>query len=166
MNRLQTCCFTGHRNLTGAGPELNQRLEMAIRREIENGVRFFGAGGGMGFDTLAARTVLRLKEEYPEIRLILVLPCRNQTEAWPPEAVEEYESIRRRADKVVWLADRYYRGCMQVRNRYLVDHSGVCICYQKQEQGGTTYTVDYCTRSGVKTVNLAEDFEQTQLPHR
>ena len=144
MKRRQTCCFSGHRDLSDAEPGLELKLEAAIRQVIHDGVRYFGAGGAMGFDALAARTVVRLKKEYPDIRLILVLPCRNQTAGWPPQNVAEYESILRQADKVVWLAERYYKGCMHVRNRYLVDHSDVCICYCRHEWGGTRYTVHYC----------------------
>ena len=40
---------------------------------------FYGAGGALGFDTLAAQTVLDMKKEYPQLRLILVLPCEDQT---------------------------------------------------------------------------------------
>ena len=34
---------------------------------IEQGYRYFGAGGALGFDTLAAQTVLELRSEYPDI---------------------------------------------------------------------------------------------------
>lgn len=159
VERRQICCFSGHRDLSGAGPGLELKLEAAIRQVIGDGVRYFGAGGAMGFDALAARTVLRLKREYPGIRLILVLPCRDQAAGWPAGKAAEYEGILQRADKVVWLADRYYKGCMHARNRYLVDHSGVCICYCRHAWGGTGYTVDYCARCGVKTINLAAENE-------
>ena len=35
--------------------------------------------GALGFDTIAAQAVLSVKETYPEVKLILVLPCENQT---------------------------------------------------------------------------------------
>ena len=155
LKRRQTCCFTGHRDLP-AGEKLEQKLERTIRRLMEKGVVYFGAGGAVGFDTLAARTVLRLRGEFPEIRLILVLPCRNQTAGWPARAVKKYWDILRRANKTVWLSEQYYTGCMQARNRYLVDHSGICVCYHKHP-GGTKYTVDYCVRRGVPVINLAEN---------
>lgn len=152
--KKQTCCFTGHRNLSAADPELEARLERAIREQIAQGVIYFGSGGALGFDTLAARTVLRLREEFPAIRLILVLPCKDQTAGWPKKSVAEYEDILRQCDKQVWLAEKYYPGCMQARNRYLVDHSQVCLCYLTRPKGGTRYTVDYCKRRGVEVINL------------
>lgn len=80
---------------------MEKEFEQTIRGLIESGVIYFGAGGAMGFDILAARTVLRLRGIFPAIRLILVLPCRNQTAGWPARAVAEYQDILRYADKAV-----------------------------------------------------------------
>jgi len=154
--REKTCCFTGHRELpTGLGRwKLSKRLEKAVVKQIEKGVRFFGAGGALGFDTLAAQTVLKLKKKYPDIKLILVLPCLTQTRGWPVEDVEEYERIKAQADKVVYISQEYTKDCMFKRNRHLVDDSGVCICYKVKDSGGTAYTVDYAKAQGLKIMNL------------
>ena len=78
--RAKTACFTGHRNIpTEQYDALNQRLEHIIVHLIDRGYRFFGAGGALGFDTMAAQAVLTLKKQYTFIRLILVLPCHSQT---------------------------------------------------------------------------------------
>ena len=109
----------------------------------------------MGFDTLAAQTVLRLRERYPQIRLILVLPCLNQTRGWQQADVDIYEELKRRADKVTYTSESYFRGCMQKRNRHLVDNSSGCICYLTKPTGGTAYTVDYARRRGLRIINIA-----------
>ena len=72
--RESTCCFTGHRELPDQ--ELNYikaELEKTITNLIDRGIRYFGTGGAWGFDALAAKTVLKLRQQYPHIRLILVL---------------------------------------------------------------------------------------------
>jgi len=154
--REKTCCFTGHRELpTGLGRwKLSKRLEKAVVEQIEKGVRFFGAGGALGFDTLAAQTVLKLKKKYLDIKLILVLPCLTQTRGWPVEDVEEYERIKAKADKVVYISQEHTKDCMFKRNRHLVDNSGVCICYKVKDSGGTAYTVDYAKAQGLEIINL------------
>lgn len=82
--KCRTACFTGHRELPAEYlPEISKRLEDTLVALIEQGYCYFGAGGALGFDTLAAQVVLRLWERYPQIRLILVLPCLNQTRGWP-----------------------------------------------------------------------------------
>ena len=152
----RTCCFTGHRELPPAfRQELAMKLEETIIGLIEQGVQFYGAGGARGFDALAAQTVLNLKNRYPHIKLILVLPCLTQTRGWPAGDVAEYERIKAQADKVVYTAQEYTRGCMFKRNRHLVDHSGVCVCYLTKKDGGTAYTVDYAEKQGLGIVNLA-----------
>ena len=47
----------------------------------------------MGFDTLAAQEVLNLRKQYKDIKLILVLPCRDQADRWKAEDQEEYEKM-------------------------------------------------------------------------
>ena len=118
---------------------------------------YFGAGGALGFDTLAAQAVLKLKERYPDIKLILVLPCKTQTSGWRQTDIDEYERIKAAADKVVYTSEVYYRGCMHKRNRHLVDNSSLCICYLTEDRGGTYYTVNYAKENGLQIINLAEE---------
>lgn len=152
----QTCCFTGHRELpVWERKQLAAKLEATITGLIDRGILFYGAGGARGFDCLAAQTVLNLKPSYPNIKLILVLPCLTQTRGWKPEDVAEYERIKAQADKVVYTAQQYTQGCMHKRNRYLVDHSGVCVCYLTKDSGGTAYTVRYAEQQGLEIVNIA-----------
>ena len=88
----RTACFTGHRTIPFLQKKkIKKRTKQILIEAIEQGYRYFGVGGALGFDMLAAQTVLELKGEYPEIKLILVLPCENQTRGWDQAYVEEYE---------------------------------------------------------------------------
>lgn len=158
--RLQTCCFTGHRFLPENEKEkISLALESTVLSLIHSGYRYFGAGGALGFDTLAAQTVLRLRQSYPDIRLILVLPCVSQADKWSPADAAVYQEIMGQANKIVYTSHEYTAGCMFKRNRHLVDHSSVCICYLEKSTGGTAYTVDYARKCGLKIINLAEKRE-------
>ena len=151
--REQTCCFTGHRSIPQSQePYITWRLEEVIRPLIGQGIRYFGSGGARGFDLMAADTVLRLKKEYPAIRLIMVLPCRDQTCGWGLEDICRHERILSQADKVVYVQERYSMGCMQKRNRHLVDNSTVCVAYCTRDTGGTAYTVEYARTKGIQVV--------------
>lgn len=95
IDRLKVACFSGHRNLPQDSTELQANLEKAIIELIEQGVVFFGNGGAVGFDALAATTVLKLKEDYLHIRLVMVLPCppEQQSSRWNDEQKKRYYKI-------------------------------------------------------------------------
>jgi len=133
-----------------------KNLKKVIVNLIEQGYCFFGAGGALGFDTIAAQTILDLKQDYPRIKLVLVLPCPSQADHWREKDKTIYEEIKAKADKVVYIAQKYTRDCMFARNRHLVDNSSVCICYLTERSGGTAYTVEYALKKGLKTINLAK----------
>ena len=152
----KTCCFTGHRKIPTNRYELvAKRLIDEVEELIKQGYTFFGVGGALGFDTLAARTVLELKVKYPYIKLILVLRCRDQTRGWAKADIEVYEQIKSCCDKFVYTSERYDSGCMFRRNRHLVDNSSACICYLTESKGGTAYTVDYAKKAGIRVINIA-----------
>lgn len=153
----QTACFTGHRDLPdGLQPVILRRLKMTIQALYHKGYRYFGAGGAVGFDTLAAKAVLSLKEKCPDIKLILVLPCKDQTARWNDGDKQVYEDILSQADKVVYVSQTYTAGCMQKRNRRLVDGSSVCISYLNKQSGGTAYTVNYAKQNGLEILPLGK----------
>lgn len=136
--REKTVCFTGHRKIPPEKKdEITRRLKVMIIQLINRGYLYFGAVGALDFDMMAEQAVLSLKKEYPQIKLILVLPCKLQANSWSNEDKEVYQEIISKADKVVYTSQEYYRGCMQKRNRYLVDNSSVCvfvIIQKKQEE--------------------------------
>ena len=152
-----TCCFTGHRHLSVSNEILSARLEKQIIDLIEQGIIYYGAGGALGFDTIAALTVIKLRNQYSNIKLILVLPCKDQTKGWNDNDISVYNYILSQANKVVYTSESYYPGCMHKRNRHLVDNSSHCICYMEKDSGGTAYTVSYARDSGLTVYNLAEN---------
>ncbi len=154
--RDQTVCFTGHRRIPVEQYDaIYERLKNTIVSLIEKGYRYFGTGGALGFDTMAAQVVLTMKKQYPHIRLILVLPCLSQARNWSEHDRVIYEYIKARADKVVYTAQEYSKGCMHRRNRHLVDNSSACICYLTEKIGGTAYTVEYARKHGLEVINIA-----------
>lgn len=151
--RNKTCCFSGHRDIPAEDIQnVRQRLYIEIEKLVEKGVVFYGSGAARGFDLLAAEIVLELKQKYPYIRLILVLPCLNQTKYWNEKDCTKYNKIKDKSDKIKVLSNDYYKGCMLERNRYLVDNSAYIICYKRRNYGGTAYTVSYAEKHNLNIV--------------
>lgn len=156
VDKMKVACFSGHRRLPQDCTELQTNLEKAIVELIERGVVFFGNGAALGFDQMAAETVLRLKEDYPHIRLVMVLPCppEQQSSYWNDEQKKRYYKILGQADKVRILSPQYTEKCMLDRNRHMVDNSAYLICYLREQRGGTFYTVNYAERKGLNILRL------------
>ena len=155
--RAKTCCFTGHREIpTNEIETVRGKLRDCVVSLIHEDYQYFGSGGALGFDTIAAQVVLELKSSFPQIKLILVLPCKSQTKGWSRKDISIYERIKQQADKVVYTSEEYTRGCMHKRNRHLVDNSSACICYLTKNTGGTFYTVNYAREHGLRVFQIAD----------
>ena len=160
----KTCFFTGHRILPKEEiPTLQKRLETEVEALILQGVYRFEAGGALGFDTLAAKTVLKWKKKYPFVRLILILPCKDQCKKWRQKDIETYLDIKQQADEVVYIAENYFDGCMMERNRRMVDDSGYCIYYQTRNWGGTAATLRYAASKALILIPLCLDNHPTSI---
>ena len=137
------CCFTGHREIPK--PDI-KKLRDDIDFEIEkhyvlHGVKTFISGGAIGFDMLAAETVIEAKRRHPDIRLVFVLPCSDHAKNWRASEVAKMRVLMLYADHVYCLSENYYRGCMHNRNKFMLDNSLFCISYCRKSSGGTYYTL-------------------------
>ena len=158
----RSACFTGHRTIKADISIFSALLSSVIERLItDKGVTDFYAGGAYGFDAVSAFSVLRLKENYPEVKLHLILPCskEEQSRKWTAEQKAELENLLRLADSVEYVSDRYYNGCMKARNARLVElASDYCICYWNPSnfRSGTGQTVRMAQKKGIEVINLFE----------
>lgn len=139
------CFFTGHRTIPKNKFYLLADLleKTCILLITKYGMTDFIAGGALGFDTLAAKTVLKLREKY-DIRLHIFIPCIDQTKWWSAADQEEWDKINNSADSVRYISkNKYTRGCMQQRNRAMVDSAMFGVAYCTKPSGGTYYTLEY-----------------------
>ena len=152
---MKTCCFTGHRIISLADREtIKDNLYKAVDALAAQGCTEFISGGARGFDTLAALAVLKIRSEIPSIRLLLALPCKEQTKGWTRGEQAVYDDILKRADDVHYLSEHYTQTCMRQRNRYMVDHSENCVFYLTAQRGGTYQTVAYAIRQDLHLFNI------------
>ena len=137
--QIKTCVFTGHREL---GTDFSKKkLKEEVKKLILQGVDTFLCGMAMGFDLVAAETVLSLKRKHTQIKLIACIPCIGQEKYFSKADQKRYVTAVKKADEKVILSDSYYRGCMQVRDKYMAERGDVMIAYCKKKEGGAAYTV-------------------------
>ena len=88
LKKAESIAFTGHRNIPVSQMDrVRERLRTAIFHAYKHGKRNFYCGMALGFDMLAAETILSLKVELPNIRLIAVVPFQGQSSRW--SAIEQ-----------------------------------------------------------------------------
>ena len=160
MERATTCCFTGHRpdklpwGTDEGDPrclDLKRRLREELDRAYAAGCRHFICGMARGADLYFAQGVLELRDRHPEVTLEGARPCESQADGWPEAERRRYREILDQCDYETLVQQRYDRGCMTRRNRYMVDHAARIIAvYNGVPRGGTAQTLLYAMRRGLE----------------
>ena len=156
----QTCCLTGHRVIPpGEEKKIMVRAQNILLRLIrEKNVRYFGVGGAVGFDMLAAEYLLELKAHRErQIKVISVLPypAWQETEDWTDALRLREDRILRACDKIVYVRPEFEKRVFLLRDQKLVDGSAYCVSYCNRPRTGTAYTVKYAMDHGVKVYNAS-----------
>jgi len=157
--KSNTACFTGHRpNKLPWGYNENminckifkQDLKAMIESLINLGITTFFTGMAEGFDMISAEIVLNLKNKFPEIKLIAVIPCLGQEIKWNLNQQKRYINLINQCDKKIVLSRQYTQTCMNDRNRSMVDNSSIVIACFNGNPGGTQNTIRYAKQQNCK----------------
>ena len=136
--RENSCCFTGHRpeklpwRYNESDPrclDLKRRVADAVEAAYEEGFRHFACGMALGSDLYFCEAVLALRER-------------------------RYRRLVAACDLETVISESYCPGCMQRRDRYLVDHASLLIAVFNGSPGGTRYTMQYAMGRGLAIVDL------------
>ncbi len=151
-HREESCCFTGHRpeKLPWRGDEadprclaLKARLAAELSGIYEAGYRHFICGMARGADFYFCEAVLRLREAHPEVTLEAAIPHPRQSAAWPPQDLARHAALLARCDFETMVQHHYSPGCLQRRNRYMVDRAALVLSVFDGQSGGTRNTLVY-----------------------
>lgn len=122
--------FCGHRD-EFCNNEIKERLYIETERLINRGAKKFFLGGYGFFDLSAATTVKKLKEKYPHIEAVIILPYINKKY---PEDLYDY-SIYPSIEKAL------PRFAITERNKWMIENSDVLIALVKKSYGGAYNTL-------------------------
>lgn len=147
----KTCCFIGY----GDAPEwVRPLLASSIKWHIlEYGVTNFLVGNYGNFDCMACAVVAAMKDDYPYIRLYLML-------AYPPKPGQT--ANQECVDELVYpegLKKVFNRAAIPCLNRMMVDASDYAIAYVCHTSSGAYRTMQYAwgrkRRGEMRITNLA-----------
>ncbi|HBE17100.1 MAG TPA: hypothetical protein DDW51_05675 [Cyanobacteria bacterium UBA11367] len=131
--------LTGHRNI-------DRTRKRDIKRLIEAALYQYDidrvyCGMARGFDLVAADVLQNLG-----IKVFAVLPCRPQFQCykWTKDDKDYYNKVLNLCTNKVVLTDKYYDGCLNQRNLWMIARSQVCIsCYDGRKSGGTYHAINH-----------------------
>ena len=149
--RQYRCAFTGHRpeKVTGTESKILVDLRKEILQAIDNGYRVFLTGMSRGVDLWAADIVIELRRYNKDLKLMCVIPFEGIEERWPVDWKKHYSLVRKQADWVQVLSDRYSPDVYQNRNQWLINHSSRLIAVFNGDSSGTGNTIQYAQEQGI-----------------
>lgn len=149
--RKVRCCFTGHRpqKLTRPIDDIKVDLENEILAAVKDGYTTFITGMAYGTDIWAGNIVVRLKDRFPELKLIAAVPFPGFEARWEPEWREKYHLLLSSADLVKTICSEYSEHAYQARNEWMVDRASKCIAVYNGTAGGTRNTIQYARKNKV-----------------
>lgn len=158
---MTVCAFTGHRNIKESHKKnLPDLLSRAIGYAYEKGCRRFITGGALGFDTFAAREVLRFRISHPDVSLVLFLPCLDQDASWSARQRDSYEYILAAANEVRYISETYDKNCMKRRNQAMADECDIMIAYVSRDYSGAAQTMRMARSLEKETYNLYYELDK------
>ncbi len=151
INKARAVAITGHRVLYENFNK--QKLKEILIKIVDKGFNTFLVGMALGFDTVCFQTLEEIKKEK-ELKIIACIPCLKQDYKFTSAQKKEYDRMLSLADEKIVLSEEYYSGCMQKRNKFMVDNASGLLAYVKRDFGGTANTVKYARKQGVPVIEF------------
>lgn len=124
--------FCGHREIN-LKEDVRLWLYEKVEKLIQAGANTFALGGYGEYDQMAASVVWELKQKYPKIKSILVLPYANKlidTNLYDGTLYPDMTGVSKQYAIIY-------------RNHWMVDWADVVVSYVEHEWGGAYKTLIY-----------------------
>ena len=143
-NKEKTCCFFGHREVTH---NIRDRLTAIIKKLItEENVTEFYVGNQGQFDSMVYSVLKKLKAKYPQIRYTVVLAYM------PDEHIKElYGEDTLYPDGLETVPKRF---AISKRNDWMIQQSGVAVCYVHKITGGAAKFREKAEKKGLQIIDV------------
>ena len=152
------CCFIGHKDLSAYDEsKIEKALKEQIKKLIDKGVDSFLSSCRLGFETLAALTVIKMKSGcYFSSNLLLVLPKEEQHKNWSKKDIQKYEYIKKNMYSVYEVEPQDGTELLS-QNKHMIDLSSYVIVAFNGEEKVVSHTraaINYAKEQKKKIIYL------------
>lgn len=148
-------CLIGHRRINTI--EVAPLLESAIKEELDNGCRFFTMGTHGDFDKLALSICRKLKQQYPDMIIEVVLTSLNKlNQKIDGEIYHQYEDVQ----TIMYdIENFHFKQQITESNKQMINDSDILICYVSTNytNSGAKTVYNYAKRKGLEIINIYND---------
>ncbi len=151
---MDVCCVIGHRDIP---PDriayVEQKLGAQIDLALEEGYNRFVVGFALGVDMLFVHLLQEKITNHPGILIEAVLPYAGAMK----RRKSEERQLLSTCDSVSFHTERYTPGCVDGRNRFLIDQSHRIIAvYDGRLKGHTHSALRYAaaTKKDIRLINI------------
>lgn len=151
---MKSAALTGHRperlnyNNNLYHPDWYRIINWMKEKIQEYQITDVYSGMAEGCDMVFAMAAIQIKKYGYPLKLHCVLPCND----YQSHHIL-YQYIKLRADEWIELSDEFYKGCDNVRDQYMVDHSDMLFAiWDGNKSGGVWSTIKKAQKKNVEII--------------
>ena len=142
----------GHRQIIANNIE--NRLLIAIKQQIEKGCKKFTMGTHGAFDSLALSACKHLREIYPDLEIEVAITSLN---AIKKDTISDYTPYSDVQTVMYDIECAHYKQQITLSNKLMLDTCDALICYVDDNYihpSGARTAMQYANKIGLKIINL------------
>ena len=153
---IYTVSFFGHRYIE-RGIEIENRLDKLLHDLImQKDYIDFLIGRDGEFDLLASAAIKRAVNNYAHsnTHFTLVLPyLKAEYRDNEKEYLDYYDEVEVCYESSI----AHPKSAIQIRNRSMIDRSGLVVCCVQHNTGGAYHTLQYAEKQGKRIINISDE---------
>lgn len=139
---------------------LELMLWRSVSAHVDAGYDTFICSVSQGMSIVLGEILASIKgSRLSKLKLICVIPFREQAQKWDDAWRTRYDRLLHHADKVIEVSCGYQTGCYQKQSRFVCDACDALLAvYDETDRGRTAYAVGYAQRHG-KPVEIINPYD-------
>jgi len=117
---------------------IKEHLKKRLKDYIESGVEWIIISGQLGIELWCGEVVFELKEDYPTVKLGVLLPHLGFGDNWNELNQQLFQTVLEKADYVNHTSNQEYKhpGQLKGNQQFIMDHTGGALLVYDEEGGG------------------------------